>query len=99
VDVLKMVSFIRRARKLAREYGACIAYIDEIDAVGMSRGNVMGQGAMMPGMGMGGMMGTGALTRLLYEMDGINELSRWEKLRARWYQIRKKPVRMYSTRP
>src|SRR5688572_10618772 len=92
VDVLKMVSFIRRARKLAREYGACIAYIDEIDAVGMSRGNVMGQGAMMPGMGMGGMMGTGALTRLLYEMDGINELSRWEKLRARWYQLRKKPV-------
>jgi cell division protease FtsH len=92
VDVLKMVSFIRRARKLAREYGSCIAYIDEIDAVGMSRGNVMGQGAMMPGMGMGGMMGTGALTRLLYEMDGINELSRWEKLRARWYQLRKKPV-------
>jgi len=46
------------------------------------------------GMGMGGMMGagTGALTRLLYEMDGINELSRWEKLRARWYQLRKKPV-------
>ena len=95
VDVLKMISFIGRARKLAREYGACIAYIDEIDAVGMSRGGVMGgQGGM--GMGMGGMgmgmMGTGALTRLLYEMDGINELSRWEKLRARWYQFRGKPV-------
>ena len=45
-------------------------------------------------MGMGGMMGagTGALTRLLYEMDGINELTRWEKLRARWYQFRKKPL-------
>jgi cell division protease FtsH len=45
-------------------------------------------------MGMGGMMGagTGALTRLLYEMDGIGELTRWEKLRARWYQLRKKPV-------
>ncbi len=93
VDVLKMVRFVGQARKLAREYGACIAYIDEIDAVGMSRGAVMGgQGGM--GMGMGGMMGmgTGALTRLLYEMDGINELSRWEKLRARWYQFRKRPV-------
>jgi len=93
VDVLKMIRFIGRARKLAREYGACIAYIDEIDAVGMSRGGVMGgQGGM--GMGMGGMMGagTGALTRLLYEMDGISELNRWEKLRARWYQFRKKPV-------
>lgn len=93
VDVLKMIRFISRARKLAREYGACIAYIDEIDAVGMSRGGVMG-GAGGVGMGMGGMMGagTGALTRLLYEMDGISELSRWEKLRARWYQFRKKPV-------
>ena len=94
VDVLKMIAFISRARKLAREYGACIAYIDEIDAVGMSRGGVMGQGGM--GMGMGGMgmgmMGSGALTRLLYEMDGINELSRWEKLRARWYQLRGKPA-------
>jgi cell division protease FtsH len=95
VDVLKMIAFISRARKLAREYGACIAYIDEIDAVGMSRGGVMGgQGGMgrgMGGMGMG-MMGSGALTRLLYEMDGINELSRWEKLRARWYQLRGKPA-------
>lgn len=93
VDVLKMIAFINRARKLAREYGACIAYIDEIDAVGMSRGSVMGGGGGV-GMGMGGMMGagTGALTRLLYEMDGINELSRWEKLRARWYQFRKKPM-------
>jgi len=93
VDVLKMIRFISQARKLAREYGACIAYIDEIDAVGTSRGNVMGgQGGMMGGMG--GMMGggTGALTRLLYEMDGIGELSRWEKLRARWYQWRKKPI-------
>ncbi|NWG06364.1 MAG: AAA family ATPase [Chloroflexi bacterium] len=93
VDVLKMIRFIGQARKLAKEYGACIAYIDEIDAVGMSRGAVMGgQGGMMGGMG--GMFGggTGALTRLLYEMDGIGELSRWEKLRARWYQFRKKPI-------
>ncbi|HJS19544.1 MAG TPA: AAA family ATPase [Anaerolineales bacterium] len=93
VDVLKMIRFISQARKLAREYGACIAYIDEIDAVGMSRGGVMGgQGAVMGG-GMAGMMaGTGALTRLLYEMDGISELSKWEKLRARLYQLLKKPI-------
>jgi cell division protease FtsH len=93
VDVLKMIRFIGQARKLAKEYGACIAYIDEIDAVGMSRGGVMGGQTGMMG-GMGGMMGagTGALTRLLYEMDGINELSRWEKIRARWYQFRRKPI-------
>ncbi|MCI0555231.1 MAG: AAA family ATPase, partial [Anaerolineae bacterium] len=93
VDVLKMIRFISSARKLAREYGTCIAYIDEIDAVGASRGGVMGGQTGMMG-GMGGMMGggRGALTRLLYEMDGINELTRWEKLRARWYQFRKKPI-------
>ncbi|HLF26490.1 MAG TPA: AAA family ATPase [Anaerolineae bacterium] len=93
VDVLRMIWFTRRARKLAREYGACIAYIDEIDAVGASRGGVMGGGRMGMGGGlpmMGG--GGGALTRLLYEMDGIGEQTRWEKLRAKWYQWRGKPI-------
>jgi cell division protease FtsH len=83
VDVLKMVWFVGAARKLAREYGACIAYIDEIDAVGMSRGGVMGGGGMGMGMGMGMGAGTGALTRLLYEMDGISDLTRSEKIKGR----------------
>ena len=81
MDTLKMMTFVKKARKLAREYGACIAYIDEIDAVGMSRGGVMG-GGQMSGMMGGGMM-NGALTRLLYEMDGISELSRMDTLKAR----------------
>ena len=86
VDVLRMVQFVGRAKKLAREYGACICYIDEIDAVGQSRGGVMGgRGGM--GMGMGGMMGggSGALTRLLYEMDGIEQPTFGDKIRARWH--------------
>jgi len=87
VDVLKMMAFCGKAKKLAREYGACIAYIDEIDAVGMSRGGVMGGGGQggMQGMGMGGMMGggSGSLTRLLYEMDGIDEKSRTDRMRDR----------------
>jgi cell division protease FtsH len=86
VDVLKMISFISKARKLAREWGACIAFIDEIDAVGASRGGVMGGGRHTMGMGgAGGMMGggTGALTRLLYEMDGVEDPTRWERIRAR----------------
>ncbi len=101
VDVLKMIWFVGAARKLAREYGACIAYIDEIDAVGMSRGGVMGgQGGMGMGMGMGGMMGmggSGALTRLLYEMDGIGDQSRNEKLKARFYKLlgKKMPSRKW----
>ena len=93
VDVLRMIWFVRKARRLAREYGACIAYIDEIDAVGMSRGGVMGGQARM---GMGGgfpmMGGSGALTRLLYEMDGIEELSRLEKIRAKIYKVFRRPI-------
>ena len=81
MDTLKMMTFVKKARKLAREYGACIAYIDEIDAVGTSRGGVMG-GGQMSGMMGGGMM-NGALTRLLYEMDGISEHSRMDKIKAR----------------
>jgi len=93
VDVLRMIWFVRKARNLAREYGACIAYIDEIDAVGMSRGGVMGGGGQV-GMGLGGMFGggSGALTRLLYEMDGIGEQTRWEKLAAKIAQLLRRPA-------
>tara|TARA_B100000959_G_C14966137_1_gene617800 strand:- start:908 stop:2527 length:1620 start_codon:yes stop_codon:yes gene_type:complete len=92
MDTLKMMTFVKKARKLAREYGACIAYIDEIDAVGMSRGGVMG-GGQMSGMMGGGMM-NGALTRLLYEMDGISELSRMDTLKARIRKmLGKEPVK------
>lgn len=84
VDVLRMIQYVGKAKKLAREYGACIAYIDEIDAVGASRGGVMGGGANVMGM-MGG--ASGALTRLLYEMDGVEEKTRLDKLRERWYKI------------
>lgn len=88
MDTLKMMSFVGKARKLARDYGACIAYIDEIDAVGTSRSGVMGGGQGMMGGGMmGGMMMNGALTRLLYEMDGMSETSFSERLQARIYRL------------
>ena len=96
VDVMKMIWFIRKARKLAQRYGAAIAYIDEIDAVAQSRGGVMGggDGAGGGGGGMGGMMGggSGALTRLLYEMDGIDSKTLKEKLKGKLFHIMgKKP--------
>ncbi|MDE0218665.1 MAG: AAA family ATPase [Spirochaetaceae bacterium] len=91
VDVLKMIWFIRKARKYARRYGACIAYIDEIDAVGQSRGGVQGDNSTFAGGGMFG-GGTGALTRLLYEMDGVDQRSLKERVVAKLYQLRgKKP--------
>ncbi|HUX19708.1 MAG TPA: AAA family ATPase, partial [Spirochaetia bacterium] len=94
VDVLKMIWFVRKARKMARRYGAAIAYIDEIDAVGTSRGGVMRGGGGGPAMGGGGMFGggggTGALTRLLYEMDGVGEKTRSERIRGKIFQWLKK---------
>ncbi len=103
VDTLKMMWFVRKARKMARTYGAAIAYIDEIDAVGTSRGNVMGgRGGMggMGGMGGGGLMGmggSGALTRLLYEMDGLGTRTLPEKIKARFAKLfgRKAPERSW----
>ena len=92
VDVMKMIWFIRKARKLAQRYGAAIAYIDEIDAVAQSRGGVMGEGGGGGGMGGMGGGGTGALTRLLYEMDGIDSKTVKEKLKGKLFQIMgKKP--------
>lgn len=95
IDVLKMISFINKGKKLAKLYGSCILYIDEIDAIGASRGAVMKNEAapqspgllkmVMGGMGMG--MGSMALTRLLYSMDSIEEKSKWERRKERIYQF------------
>lgn len=69
VGNLKVMGIYKKARKLARVYGACIIFIDEIDAIGMSRqgGGGMGMGGMM---GMGG--GSGLLNELLLQMDPPN---------------------------
>ncbi len=91
MDTLKMMSFVRKARKLAREFGACIAYIDEIDAVAMSRSGVQGGQQQVAGGMMGGTMMNGALTRLLYEMDGITEPGRMETWKAKIYAMLGKP--------
>jgi cell division protease FtsH len=47
----------------------------------------MGRGAGMMGGMFGGMMMNGALTRLLYEMDGIGEPTFWERLQAKVYKL------------
>ena len=65
-------SLYRKARKYARKHGACILFLDEIDAIGQSRG-AQGSGGM-PGM-MGGMMGGaggGLLNTLLTNLDPIS---------------------------
>src|SRR2546427_11395796 len=63
---------------LAREYGGCGVFMDEIDAIGASRGGGgMGLGGGMMGL-MGG-AGTGGLNQLLMEMDPPNIETGWFK--------------------
>jgi cell division protease FtsH len=68
MDVMRVWGLYNKARKLARKYGACILFLDEIDAIGKSRSGMGG------GMGaMGGMFGGGggALNELLNQMDPL----------------------------
>jgi ATP-dependent Zn protease len=78
MDVLMIKNLYRKARRLAREYGGCIVFMDEFDAIGMSRSS------QSPGMGMGaggffGMNGTGGLNELLLQMDPPPIDSAWWK--------------------
>lgn len=88
MDILMVLRFCKQARDLAKKYGACVAYIDEIDGIGASRGGVRGGQTAMGGGGMG-MMGFGsfALTTLLSQMDGMNEPSRSEKVAIRFWKL------------
>jgi ATP-dependent Zn protease len=71
MDVLMVKNLYRKARRFAREYGACVIFIDEFDAIGASRTGVNGT-STMSGMG-GGMFGmgggNGGLNELLMQMD------------------------------
>ena len=106
---IKVMNLYRKARKLAREYGACILFIDEIDAIGMARssslmgGRASADTGTTPGGetrnimmgGMGGMgMGSGLLNELLLQLDPPpQETSLVGKL-LRSLGLRKKKVEM-----
>ncbi len=102
VGPMKVMGLFRKARKLAKRYGAAVIFLDEIDAVG-SRGNVAsvdeeggaGGGGGLRGMfGGGGSGGMGVLSTMLIEMDGFSqEHGRRARWRAWWWKTvrRRKP--------
>ncbi len=81
VGNLRIAALFRKARRLSRKYGGAVIFIDELDAVGGSRGAISNAMAdvrprrglvdrfiMAPGgMGMGGMY----VNELLIQMDGM----------------------------
>ena len=69
MDMLRVLTMYGRARRLARRYGACILFIDEIDAIGRSRTSQgPGSGGGI-GVSLGG--GSGALNELLNQLDPL----------------------------
>jgi len=78
-----------KARKLSEKYGACILFIDEIDAIGASRG---GRNGGMPMGAMGGMMGmggSGLLNELLIQMDPPPTDRGWRQRLLRRFGVRR----------
>jgi ATP-dependent Zn protease len=102
---IKVMNLYRKARKLAREYGACILFIDEIDAIGGARSASMaggsatgmagGQNNVMGGMGGMGMGGnSGLLNELLLQMDPPPQETSLSGKLLRWLGLRRRKTEM-----
>jgi cell division protease FtsH len=98
IGPMKVMGLFRKARKMAKRYGAAVIFLDEIDAVGSRGGGVASVNQPDdPGRGMfggGGGGGMGLLSTLLVEMDGFSQEQGWRhNLRTWWYKtlLRRKP--------
>ena len=87
IGVLRIMMLYGKARKLARKHGGAIVFIDEIDAIGMSRDR-QSSGGGMGGM-MGGGMGAMMLNELLTQMDPPNFDNGWRQRMLRRLGMRK----------
>jgi cell division protease FtsH len=94
VGPLKVRMLYSKARKLGKEYGACILFIDEIDAIGGARSSSMSGGMAMGGGMMGNMMGAGILNELLLQMDPPPQEVKWWRKMLRNAGVIKKKVEM-----
>ncbi|MBE0690683.1 MAG: AAA family ATPase, partial [Anaerolineae bacterium] len=94
VGPMKVMSLYSKARKAAKEYGAAVIFLDEIDALG-ARGGVAQTGGGNNNNPMGGMGGDmGLLSTMLIEMSGFSLEHGWRaKLRTWFYKtiLRRNP--------
>jgi cell division protease FtsH len=75
VAEMKVMGIDKLGRKLANEYGGCVIFLDELDAIASSRGGVEGdknRPTQTGGIFGGG--GVGVRSKLLSVMDGSKEL-------------------------
>ncbi len=76
---LKVRRLFTKARAMSDKYGGAVIFIDELDALGGSRGAISERSAPLEratdrfivGAGMGGGMGMGIVNELLVQMDGL----------------------------
>ncbi|HEX8981887.1 MAG TPA: AAA family ATPase [Ktedonobacterales bacterium] len=81
MDALMVKLLYRKARRLAREYGGCIIFIDEFDAIGMTRHGASNASAPTTQTGGAGSLtsqtGAGALNELLLHLDTAPLIEPW----------------------
>ncbi|MEO8393943.1 MAG: AAA family ATPase, partial [Chloroflexota bacterium] len=84
---LKVSQMFGKARKAAKEYGAAVIFMDEIDSIGSRSGVSSVGGGTGGGGGMGGGGGSGLLNTMLVEMSGFSLEHGWRaRMRTRFYK-------------
>ncbi|MCC6805096.1 MAG: AAA family ATPase [Anaerolineae bacterium] len=82
----KVMRMYGKARKAAKEYGACVVFLDEIDAVGARSGvSSVGGGTDQRGMFGGGGGDMGLLSTMLIEMSGFSLEHGWRARLRTWF--------------
>ncbi len=87
MGAFKVTNMYGKARKAAKEYGASVVFLDEIDAIGSRAGvSAVGGGTdprgFFGGMGGGGM---GLLSTMLIEMSGFSLEHGWRARLRTWF--------------